>query len=48
MRSASLPMFAMKPGVKLLTLGADDLERSLPFYRDGMGLPISHFFPRKR
>lgn len=29
----------MKPRIKLITLGVDDLERSLAFYRDGMGLP---------
>ncbi len=29
----------MKPRIKVLTLGVDDLERSLKFYRDGMGLP---------
>lgn len=29
----------MKPRIKVLTLGVDDLERSLRFYRDGMGLP---------
>jgi catechol 2,3-dioxygenase-like lactoylglutathione lyase family enzyme len=29
----------MKPRIKVLTLGVDDLERSLAFYRDGMGLP---------
>jgi uncharacterized protein len=28
----------MKPRVKLITLGVADLERSLAFYRDGMGL----------
>lgn len=28
----------MKPRIKVLTLGVDDLERSLAFYRDGMGL----------
>ena len=28
----------MKPRITLLTLGVDDLERSLRFYRDGMGL----------
>jgi catechol 2,3-dioxygenase-like lactoylglutathione lyase family enzyme len=28
----------MKPRIGLLTLGVDDLERSLAFYRDGMGL----------
>ena len=29
----------MKPRITLLTLGVDDLERSLKFYRDGLGLP---------
>ena len=29
----------MKPRITLLTLGVDDLERSLAFYRDGLGLP---------
>ncbi len=29
----------MKPCIKVLTLGLSDLERSLAFYRDGMGLP---------
>jgi uncharacterized protein len=29
----------MKPRIKVLTLGVNDLERSLAFYRDGMGLP---------
>jgi catechol 2,3-dioxygenase-like lactoylglutathione lyase family enzyme len=29
----------MKPRVTLLTLGVDDLERSVAFYRDGLGLP---------
>ena len=28
----------MKPRISLLTLGVDDLERSLRFYRDGLGL----------
>jgi catechol 2,3-dioxygenase-like lactoylglutathione lyase family enzyme len=28
----------MQPRVSLLTLGVDDLERSLRFYRDGLGL----------
>ena len=28
----------MKPRVTLITLGVDDLERSVRFYRDGMGL----------
>lgn len=29
----------MKPRIKVLTLAVVDLERSLAFYRDGMGLP---------
>jgi catechol 2,3-dioxygenase-like lactoylglutathione lyase family enzyme len=29
----------LKPRIKVLTLGVNDLERSLSFYRDGMGLP---------
>ena len=29
----------MKPRITLITLGVDDLERSVAFYRDGMGLP---------
>ena len=28
----------MKPQLSVLTLGVDDLERSLRFYRDGLGL----------
>ncbi len=29
----------MKPRITIITLGVDDLERSLVFYRDGLGLP---------
>src|SRR5258708_35313309 len=29
----------MKPRVTVITLGVDDLERSLKFYHDGLGLP---------
>ncbi|HEY4647607.1 MAG TPA: VOC family protein [Gemmatimonadales bacterium] len=29
----------MKPYVTLITLGVDDLERALRFYRDGLGFP---------
>jgi catechol 2,3-dioxygenase-like lactoylglutathione lyase family enzyme len=29
----------MKPRIKVLTLGVDDLEKALAFYRDGLGLP---------
>ena len=29
----------MKARITIITLGVDDLERSLTFYRDGLGLP---------
>src|SRR6185503_18434805 len=29
----------MKPRVTLITLGVDDLKKSMRFYRDGLGLP---------
>jgi catechol 2,3-dioxygenase-like lactoylglutathione lyase family enzyme len=29
----------MEPRITLITLGVDDLQRSLAFYRDGLGLP---------
>jgi len=29
----------MKPRITLVTIGVDDLERSLRFYRDGLGWP---------
>ena len=29
----------MKPRITLVTLGVDDLKKSLAFYRDGLGLP---------
>jgi len=29
----------MKPRITVLTIGVDDLEKSLAFYRDGLGLP---------
>src|SRR5262249_9485808 len=29
----------MKPRITLVTLGVDDLERALRFYRDGLGFP---------
>lgn len=29
----------MKPRITVITLGVDDLEKSLEFYRDGLGLP---------
>lgn len=32
-------MIAMKPRITVITLGADNLEKSLHFYRDGLDLP---------
>jgi len=29
----------MKPRITLITLGVDDLDRAVRFYRDGLGLP---------
>ena len=29
----------MKPRISVLTIGVDDLERAVRFYRDGLGLP---------
>jgi catechol 2,3-dioxygenase-like lactoylglutathione lyase family enzyme len=29
----------MEPRITIITLGVDDLEKSLTFYRDGLGLP---------
>jgi catechol 2,3-dioxygenase-like lactoylglutathione lyase family enzyme len=29
----------VRPRIKVITLGVDDLEKSLAFYRDGLGLP---------
>ncbi|SCC94295.1 hypothetical protein THIX_60353 [Thiomonas sp. X19] len=31
----------MKPRITLITLGVADLERSLRFYRNGLGLPTA-------
>lgn len=30
----------MEPRISLITLGVDDLDRSIRFYRDGLGLPM--------
>lgn len=37
----------MKPRITLITLGVDDLERSLRFYRDGLGLPTKGIVGRE-
>ncbi len=34
----------MKPRITVITLGVDDLERALAFYRDGLGLPTQGIF----
>jgi catechol 2,3-dioxygenase-like lactoylglutathione lyase family enzyme len=35
----------MKPKLSLITLGVADLDRSLRFYRDGLGLPTENYDP---
>jgi catechol 2,3-dioxygenase-like lactoylglutathione lyase family enzyme len=37
----------MEPRITVLTLGVDDLERSLRFYRDGLGLPTEGIIGRE-
>ena len=37
----------MKPRLSVLTLGVADLERSLAFYRDGLGLPTEGIVGRE-
>lgn len=37
----------MKPRITLVTLGVDDLERSLAFYRDGLGFPAEGIVGRQ-
>jgi catechol 2,3-dioxygenase-like lactoylglutathione lyase family enzyme len=34
----------MKPRITVITIGVDDLGRSLTFYRDGLGLPTQGIF----
>lgn len=34
----------MKPSIKVITLAVEDLDRSLTFYRDGLGLPTEGIF----
>lgn len=34
----------MRPRITVITVGVDDLERSLRFYRDGLGLPTQGIF----
>lgn len=37
----------MTPRITLLTLGVDDLERAVEFYRDGLGLPTKGIVGRE-
>ncbi len=37
----------MKPRISMLTIGVADLERSLTFYRDGLGLPTAGIVGRE-
>lgn len=37
----------MKPRITMLTLGVDDLERSVRFYRDGLGFPTEGIIGRE-
>jgi catechol 2,3-dioxygenase-like lactoylglutathione lyase family enzyme len=37
----------MKPRISVLTLGVRDLDRSLAFYRDGLGLPTEGIVGRE-
>lgn len=37
----------MKPRISVITLGVADLERSLIFYRDGLGLPTEGIIGRE-
>jgi len=37
----------MKPRISVLTLGVDNLEASLKFYRDGLGLPTEGIIGRE-
>lgn len=37
----------MKPRISVITLGVEDLERALAFYRDGLGLPTQGIVGRE-
>lgn len=37
----------MKPRITVITLGVDDLEKSLAFYQDGLGLPTDGIVGRE-
>src|SRR6266480_6560392 len=33
--------YRMRPSISVITLGVNDLEQALAFYRDGLGLPTA-------
>lgn len=37
----------MKPRISVITIGVDDLDKSLEFYRDGLGLPTQGIVGRE-
>ncbi|MCX5883885.1 MAG: VOC family protein [Deltaproteobacteria bacterium] len=37
----------MKPRITVITIGVDDLERALRFYRDGLGLKTEGIFGKE-
>jgi uncharacterized protein len=37
----------MKPRISVITLGVDDLEKAVAFYRDGLGLPTEGIIGRE-
>jgi uncharacterized protein len=37
----------MQPRITLITLGVNDLEKALSFYRDGLGLPTNGIIGRE-
>ena len=37
----------MKPRITIITIGVDDLEKALSFYRDGLGLPTQGIIGRE-
>lgn len=38
----------MKPQITVITIGVDSLEKSVSFYRDGLGLPTMGLACRRR
>jgi len=35
----------MKPRISMITLGVDDIDRAVRFYRDGLGFPVHDVTP---